>query len=317
MRGVTPRRAAVSRSITSDVCRPLVLLVGVDVGELGQLATAPRGSSAPTSRSSSRSSACSVNWYCALALPAADADVLHRAEEEVRAGLLRELARAAARSPGRRGSSRSASGFSATNIEPGCAAPPPVKPTTFSTAGSRAHDRDEVGELLAHRLERDALVGLDEADEAPGVLLREEALGHDHVEVDVEADRREQDEHHERAVAQRPGEACARSRASTRVEGALAPRCEAAGLALRRRPQQPRAHHRRRGERDHQRDAGSPTDSVTANSRNSRPTMPPISRIGMNTATSDTLIDSTVKPTSRAPCSAASHRRHAALDVAR
>ena len=43
------------------------------------------------------------------------------------------------------------------------------------------------------------------------------------------------------------------------------------------------------------------TDSVTANSRNSRPTMPPISRIGMNTATSDTLIDSTVKPTSRAP----------------
>ena len=33
--------------------------------------------------------------------------------------------------------------------------------------------------------------------------------------------------------------------------------------------------------------------------------MPPISRIGMNTAISDTLIDSTVKPTSRAPRSAA------------
>ena len=37
--------------------------------------------------------------------------------------------------------------------------------------------------------------------------------------------------------------------------------------------------------------------------------MPPISRIGMNTAISDRLIDSTVKPTSRAPCSAASQRR--------
>ena len=36
--------------------------------------------------------------------------------------------------------------------------------------------------------------------------------------------------------------------------------------------------------------------------------MPPISRIGRNTAISDRLIDSTVKPTSRAPRSAASAR---------
>jgi hypothetical protein len=36
--------------------------------------------------------------------------------------------------------------------------------------------------------------------------------------------------------------------------------------------------------------------------------MPPISRIGMNTATSDRLIDSTVKPTSRAPSNAACKR---------
>ena len=47
------------------------------------------------------------------------------------------------------------------------------------------------------------------------------------------------------------------------------------------------------------------TDSVIANSRNRRPMIPPIIRIGMNTAISDRLIDSTVKPTSRAPCSAA------------
>ena len=46
-------------------------------------------------------------------------------------------------------------------------------------------------------------------------------------------------------------------------------------------------------------------DSTTANSRNSRPTMPPISRIGMNTATSDRLIETTVKPISRAPSNAA------------
>ncbi len=47
------------------------------------------------------------------------------------------------------------------------------------------------------------------------------------------------------------------------------------------------------------------TDSVTANSRNSRPTMPPIISSGMNTAISEKLIDTTVKPTSRAPLSAA------------
>ena len=46
-------------------------------------------------------------------------------------------------------------------------------------------------------------------------------------------------------------------------------------------------------------------DSVTANSRNSRPACPPMNKSGMNTATSDTLMVSTVKPTSRAPCSAA------------
>ncbi|MNK97625.1 hypothetical protein D3C87_1179690 [compost metagenome] len=47
------------------------------------------------------------------------------------------------------------------------------------------------------------------------------------------------------------------------------------------------------------------TDSVMANSWNSRPTMPPIISSGMNTAISDRLIDSTVKPTSRAPRRAA------------
>ena len=49
-------------------------------------------------------------------------------------------------------------------------------------------------------------------------------------------------------------------------------------------------------------------DNVTANSRNSRPTCPSMNSNGMNTATSDKLIDRTVKPTSRAPSSAASKR---------
>ena len=48
---------------------------------------------------------------------------------------------------------------------------------------------------------------------------------------------------------------------------------------------------------------------VIANSRNSRPTMPPISSNGMNTATSEMLIDRIVKPISPAPLSVASQRR--------
>ena len=50
------------------------------------------------------------------------------------------------------------------------------------------------------------------------------------------------------------------------------------------------------------------SDNVIANSRNSRPTMPPINRIGMNAAISDSVIETTVKPTSRAPRNAASVR---------
>jgi len=46
-------------------------------------------------------------------------------------------------------------------------------------------------------------------------------------------------------------------------------------------------------------------ESVIANSWNSRPIRPPMNNSGMNTATSDTLIESTVKPTSRAPRRAA------------
>ena len=46
--------------------------------------------------------------------------------------------------------------------------------------------------------------------------------------------------------------------------------------------------------------------SVTENSRKSRPTMPPMSSSGMNTASSDTVMDTMVKPISFAPRYAAS-----------
>ena len=55
------------------------------------------------------------------------------------------------------------------------------------------------------------------------------------------------------------------------------------------------------------------TERVTANSRNNRPTMPPISSSGMNTATSETLMVTTVEPISLAPFRAAVERAQARL----
>ncbi len=46
-------------------------------------------------------------------------------------------------------------------------------------------------------------------------------------------------------------------------------------------------------------------DRVTANSRNRRPTMPPINRSGMKTATREALMEMTVKAISWAPKNAA------------
>ena len=48
------------------------------------------------------------------------------------------------------------------------------------------------------------------------------------------------------------------------------------------------------------------TVTTTANSLKMRPTTPPISRMGMNTATSDVVIEMIVKPISSLPLSAAS-----------
>lgn len=53
-------------------------------------------------------------------------------------------------------------------------------------------------------------------------------------------------------------------------------------------------------------DTSTAAASVTENSRSRRPTRPPIKRMGMNTATSEALIEITVDATSRAPFSAAS-----------
>ena len=73
--------------------------------------------------------------------------------------------------------------------------------------GVAADDVDDLGQLSAHRLEGDALVGAEEAVELARVLLREEAFGHGVEQIDVEADDEEEDEEHQRAVVERPVQA--------------------------------------------------------------------------------------------------------------
>ena len=58
------------------------------------------------------------------------------------------------------------------------------------------------------------------------------------------------------------------------------------------------------------------TPIVTANSWNSRPTMPPMKRTGMKTAASEIVIDRIVKPISCDPSSAASKPASPPLHVA-
>ena len=55
-------------------------------------------------------------------------------------------------------------------------------------------------------------------------------------------------------------------------------------------------------------DSSTATMMVTANSCSSRPRMPPMNSTGMNTATSEIVIDTTVKPISLEPSSVACRR---------
>ena len=59
------------------------------------------------------------------------------------------------------------------------------------------------------------------------------------------------------------------------------------------------------------------TARVIANSRKSRPTIPPMRRIGMKTATSEILIERTVNPISLCSLQSGFHRRNTLLEVTR
>ena len=192
---------------------------------------------------------------------------------------------------------------------------PPTNAVTERTAGSSSDHLRQLLLLVAHGGKADVLRGRGLAAEAARVLLREEALGHDDEQIDVENAQSDGDAQHEPLVAQNP--------AQRRVvfivqplEGALAGAIDAPVAALVARFEEPGAEHGRGGERDQQRNGDGHAESVTANSRKSLPTMPPMSRMGMKTAISDVLIESTVKPISLRALHRGVEGLHAHLEIA-
>ena len=136
-------------------------------------------------------------------LPAADADILHRHQEQVGPGLvgqlfaqpvdhlLRRLVALVARLEGDKHH-------------------PAVDPRAAGKAGDVIHrrifanDLHKVLQLAAHRLEGDALVGLNAAHQHPGVLLREEGFRDRNVEPDAEGDGAQHHQAGQAAMLQHP-----------------------------------------------------------------------------------------------------------------
>src|SRR5262249_17420554 len=106
----------------------------------------------------------------------------------------------------------------------------------------------ELGELLAHELERNALVGLNASGQPAGVLLRKEALLNDREQVAVETERSEEDEQDRARVTQRPRQA-ALIDMQCAGKNALAEPIKAAMLFAPRALEDECAHHRRGCER--------------------------------------------------------------------
>ena len=116
-----------------------------------------------------------------------------------------------------------------------------------------ADDLDQLVNLLLHGLRRDALVGADAAIHLAGILLREEALRRIGEQVDVQTDRKQQDDHDQHLAGQCPVERMLVDAQHAR-KAPLGPARETPRLlVLVFGAQQPGAHHRRGGQRNHER----------------------------------------------------------------
>ncbi len=146
--------------------------------------------------------------------------------------------------------SRCPRGFRLANIRPVFdVESPPAYACTYSTPGSCMTMSTNWRHPPVHRLVGGVLVGLDRAVQPPGVLLREEALGHRHVEEDGGRHRGERDRERQRLAPQNRRQGAA-VETEEGAEGPLAPARETARRLASGRAEQEGAHHRRRRQRD-------------------------------------------------------------------
>jgi hypothetical protein len=168
-------------------------------------------------------------------------------------------------------------------------------------AGHRRVLQHHVGHrllALGHRGERDRLPGLGDALDRPGVLHREEALGHQHIQQHRERQRagghqreplaRQHPFEHHPVAGDHP------------VEEGAAGLVEAALLGLGHVAQQARAHHRGEGEGHEGRDQDRHRHG-DRELRNSRPTTSAMNSSGISTAISEMVSEMIVKPICFAP----------------
>ncbi len=241
------RRRAVDREIG---LQPLLLLVGIDVGQLRhglqRLGDARRPGVEIGERVGLQG-----ELVLRVALAAADADVLHRLQEERGAGNLAELA---AQPCDHRVRREPALALRLERDEDEARVGLGAAGEAHDAVDRRilAHDGDELGQLVAHRLEGDALIGLQPADHPPGILLRKEAFRHDGEKPDIEAERGEQDQQGQPRMVERPGQR-ALVAPQGRVEQPFARPEEPSVPAIALADEQAGAHHRRRRQRDDQR----------------------------------------------------------------
>ena len=129
------------------------------------------------------------------------------------------------------------------------------------------------------------------AVEAPGILLREKAFGHDNIKVHSQATVAPGDRQDERLMPQDPAQS-SRIAIIKPIETAFAGAVKPVVLPAFFRFQKLRAQHRRRGERHDQRDRHGHAKRNREFAEHAADN-PPINRMGMNTATSDMLMEST------------------------
>src|SRR5438094_669385 len=142
MRVVMPRRAAVARSMTSVVCRPLSSRSVLTSAISGNRDKARRTRGSQSCRSAS-SSACRVNWYCALAWRPPMRMSCTGTRKRFAPGSCKSLGRSRAITWSTL-APRSLTGFRVMNMKPELRWPPPVKPRAHHRRQrQRNRERDE------------------------------------------------------------------------------------------------------------------------------------------------------------------------------